>query len=103
MVKSQERSRSQFVCSDHLRCNRRRLGVHSRDLACQLTLRPGRFCPASCIQPKSQGKPMRGFLLYAALVVLGCANQNLYRTPRDRSVLDESLMVARAVGVAAAL
>ena len=43
------------------------------------------------------------FLLYAALVVLGCANQNLYRTPRDRSVLDESLMVARAVGVATAL
>lgn len=43
------------------------------------------------------------FLLYAALVVLGCANQNLYRTPRDRSVLDESLMVAKAVGVATAL
>lgn len=43
------------------------------------------------------------FLLYAALVVLGCANQNLYRTPRDRSVLDETLMVARAVGVATAL
>ena len=43
------------------------------------------------------------FLLYAALVVLGCANQNLYRTPRDRSVLDESLMVARAVGAATAL
>src|ERR1700733_5041915 len=43
------------------------------------------------------------FLLYAALVVLGCANQNLYRTPRDRSVFDESLMVARAVGVATAL
>jgi exopolysaccharide biosynthesis polyprenyl glycosylphosphotransferase len=43
------------------------------------------------------------FLLYAALVVLGCANQNLYRTPRDRSVLDESLMVARAVGLATAL
>ena len=43
------------------------------------------------------------FLLYAALVVLGCANQNLYRTPRDRSVFDESLMVARAVGAATAL
>jgi exopolysaccharide biosynthesis polyprenyl glycosylphosphotransferase len=43
------------------------------------------------------------FLLYSALVVLGCANQNLYRTPRDRSVFDESLMVARAVGVATAL
>jgi exopolysaccharide biosynthesis polyprenyl glycosylphosphotransferase len=43
------------------------------------------------------------FFLYAALVVLGCANQNLYRTPRDRSVLDETMMVARAVGVATAL
>lgn len=43
------------------------------------------------------------FLLYAALVVLGCANQNLYRTPRDRSVFDESLMVAKAVGLATAL
>jgi len=43
------------------------------------------------------------FLLYASLVVLGCANQNLYRTPRDRSVLDESLMVTRAVGLATAL
>jgi exopolysaccharide biosynthesis polyprenyl glycosylphosphotransferase len=43
------------------------------------------------------------FLLYAALVVLGCANQSLYRTPRDRSVLDESVMVAKAVGVATVL
>jgi exopolysaccharide biosynthesis polyprenyl glycosylphosphotransferase len=43
------------------------------------------------------------FLLYAALVVLGCANQNLYRTPRDRSILDESLMVVKAVGLATGL
>jgi exopolysaccharide biosynthesis polyprenyl glycosylphosphotransferase len=43
------------------------------------------------------------FLLYSALVVLGCASQDLYRTPRDRSVLDESLMVAKAVGLATAL
>jgi exopolysaccharide biosynthesis polyprenyl glycosylphosphotransferase len=43
------------------------------------------------------------FLLYAALVVLGCANQSLYRTPRDRSVLDETLMVAKAVAVATVL
>src|SRR5580692_1013825 len=43
------------------------------------------------------------FLLYAALVVLGCANQNLYRTPRDRSILDESLMVAKAVCLATGL
>jgi exopolysaccharide biosynthesis polyprenyl glycosylphosphotransferase len=45
-----------------------------------------------------------GFIsLYAALVILGCANQNLYRTPRDRSVLDETTMVAKAVGIASAL
>jgi exopolysaccharide biosynthesis polyprenyl glycosylphosphotransferase len=43
------------------------------------------------------------FLLYATLVVLGCANQSLYRTPRDRSVLDESLMVAKAVAAATVL
>jgi exopolysaccharide biosynthesis polyprenyl glycosylphosphotransferase len=40
------------------------------------------------------------FILYAALVVMGCASQDLYRTPRDRTVLDESLKVARAVGLA---
>lgn len=43
------------------------------------------------------------FLLYAAVVVLGCANQNLYRTPQESSVSDECLMVARAVGLATAL
>ena len=43
------------------------------------------------------------FLLYAALVVLGCANQSLYRTPRDRSVWDESVMVTKAVGAATVL
>ena len=43
------------------------------------------------------------FLLYAALVVLGCATQSLYRTPRDRSVIDESVMVAKAVSAATVL
>jgi exopolysaccharide biosynthesis polyprenyl glycosylphosphotransferase len=43
------------------------------------------------------------FLLYAALVVLGCANQSLYRTPRDRSIWDESVMVAKAVSAATVL
>ena len=43
------------------------------------------------------------FTLYALLVILGCASQNLYRTPRDRSVLDENMMVAKAVGIASAL
>lgn len=37
------------------------------------------------------------FLLYAAFVVMGCASQDLYGTPRERTVLDESIMVARAV------
>jgi exopolysaccharide biosynthesis polyprenyl glycosylphosphotransferase len=43
------------------------------------------------------------FLLYATLVVLGCANQSLYRTPRDRTVFDESVMVGKAVGAATVL
>jgi exopolysaccharide biosynthesis polyprenyl glycosylphosphotransferase len=43
------------------------------------------------------------FLLYSALVVLSCGTQDLYRTPRDRSVLDESLMVTKAVGLATIL
>ena len=40
------------------------------------------------------------FVLYAALVVMGCASQDLYRTPRDRTGLDESIKVVRAVGLA---
>ena len=43
------------------------------------------------------------FLLYAALVVLACATQDLYRTPRDRSFLDETLRVAKASGIATVL
>jgi exopolysaccharide biosynthesis polyprenyl glycosylphosphotransferase len=43
------------------------------------------------------------FLLYAALVVLACATQDLYRTPRDRSFLDETVRVAKATGVATVL
>jgi exopolysaccharide biosynthesis polyprenyl glycosylphosphotransferase len=37
------------------------------------------------------------------LVVLGCANQSLYRTPRDRSIFDEGLMVAKAVAASTVL
>jgi hypothetical protein len=51
-----------------------------------------------------EGRAYAGlFLLYAAFVVLGCANQSLYRTPRDRSIFDESLMVAKAVVAATVL
>jgi exopolysaccharide biosynthesis polyprenyl glycosylphosphotransferase len=39
----------------------------------------------------------------AALVVLTCASQDLYRTPRDRGALEEGLMVAKAVGLATVL
>lgn len=50
------------------------------------------------------GQPYVGiFFLYAALVVLGCGTQDLYRTPRDRTVLDESLMVTKAVALATVL
>jgi len=38
--------------------------------------------------------------LYAAIVLLSCAGQDLYRTPRDRGALEESLMVVKAVSVA---
>jgi exopolysaccharide biosynthesis polyprenyl glycosylphosphotransferase len=40
---------------------------------------------------------------YAAMVLLSCASQDLYRTPRDRGALEESLMVVRAVSVATAV
>lgn len=37
---------------------------------------------------------------YAVLVVMSCTSQDLYRTPRDRGVLEETLMVLKAVGLA---
>jgi exopolysaccharide biosynthesis polyprenyl glycosylphosphotransferase len=40
--------------------------------------------------------------VYAILIVLSCAIQDLYRTPRDRSTLEESLMVSKAVSLATA-
>ena len=40
---------------------------------------------------------------YTVLVVLSCASQDLYRTPRDRSVLEESLTVLKAVSLATAV
>src|SRR5271168_3145926 len=45
--------------------------------------------------------PYNGFfILYAALIVLFCMSQSLYRTPREMSALRESLLVAKAVGFA---
>lgn len=43
------------------------------------------------------------FLLYAALIVLSCISQSLYRTPRDRSFLDETWLVIKAVAIATTL
>jgi exopolysaccharide biosynthesis polyprenyl glycosylphosphotransferase len=42
-------------------------------------------------------------LLYVALIVMACASQHLYRTPRELSALEESLKVAKAVAFATVL
>jgi exopolysaccharide biosynthesis polyprenyl glycosylphosphotransferase len=42
-------------------------------------------------------------LLYAALIVLACKSQDLYRTPRELSAMQEFVMVAKAVGLATAM
>ena len=45
-----------------------------------------------------------GFLVvYAALVVLACMSQDLYRTARDRSAFEETYTVAKAVALATTL
>jgi exopolysaccharide biosynthesis polyprenyl glycosylphosphotransferase len=45
-----------------------------------------------------------GFLvLYAAMMVLACISQDLYRTARELSALEESTKVAKAVGLATSL
>ena len=45
-----------------------------------------------------------GFLvLYAALIVLACITQDLYRTPRELNSVTETLAVAKAVGLATIL
>jgi exopolysaccharide biosynthesis polyprenyl glycosylphosphotransferase len=45
-----------------------------------------------------------GFLaLYAALIVLACKSQHLYRTPKEVSAIGESTTVLKAVGLATAL
>lgn len=46
---------------------------------------------------------LSSLFLYAALVVLVCQSQDLYRTVRTRSALDESLAVVKAVGLATLL
>ena len=45
-----------------------------------------------------------GFLLlYAALIVLVCKSQHLYRTAKEHSAIEETFTVAKAVGLATAL
>ena len=45
-----------------------------------------------------------GFLLlYAALIVLACKSQHLYRTPKELSAIEETFTAAKAVGLATAL
>jgi exopolysaccharide biosynthesis polyprenyl glycosylphosphotransferase len=45
-----------------------------------------------------------GFLLlYAGLVVLACKSQDLYRTPKELSAIQETFAVSKAVGLATAL
>jgi exopolysaccharide biosynthesis polyprenyl glycosylphosphotransferase len=42
-------------------------------------------------------------LLYAALIVLACKSQDLYRTPKELSAVEETFRVVKAVGLATAL
>ena len=42
-------------------------------------------------------------MLYAALIVLACKSQHLYRTPKEVSAIGESTTVLKAVGLATAL
>ena len=55
------------------------------------------------LAPPTVGSYFAFISAYAALVVLSCAGQDLYRTPRDRGVLEESLMVFKAVSLATAV
>lgn len=52
------------------------------------------------LQPMAQHAYFAYTFFYAALVLLSCASQELYSTPRDRSVFEESLKVAKAVSLA---
>ena len=54
--------------------------------------------------PWSRASTYMGVIFaYAALVVLSCTSQDLYRTPRDRGALEEGLMVLKAVSLATAV
>lgn len=52
------------------------------------------------LRPMAQHAYFAYTFFYAALILLSCASQELYSTPRDRSVLEESLMVTKAVSLA---
>src|SRR2546429_4835347 len=54
------------------------------------------------LEPPALGTYVPVVFAYAVLVVLSCTSQDLYRTPRDRGVLEETLMVLKAVSLATA-
>src|SRR2546429_9806499 len=55
------------------------------------------------LEPPALGTYVPVVFAYAVLVVLSCTSQDLYRTPRDRGVLEETLMVLKAVSLATAV
>jgi exopolysaccharide biosynthesis polyprenyl glycosylphosphotransferase len=79
--------------------------------ACIFSIRYFSEIPTSLMPPMLQnlgrdfpmGEYFAFLVLYAALILLCCQSQNLYRTPRTRSRLDESLAVVKAVGGATLL
>ena len=85
-----------FVCVNALVV----FSIRFLELGLRQLLRPGSADLAGAL-------PFRAYLgflmLYTALIVLCCQSQDLYRTPRSRSVLDESIAVARAVILATLL
>jgi exopolysaccharide biosynthesis polyprenyl glycosylphosphotransferase len=67
-------------------------------LAFQTTTAVGRF-PEHIYAPAYPSF----LLLYAALIVLACKSQHLYRTPKELSAIEETFTVAKAVGLATAV
>jgi exopolysaccharide biosynthesis polyprenyl glycosylphosphotransferase len=79
--------------------------------ACMFYIRFSSGTPMGVVPPALQnlrrefplGEYFAFLVLYAALIALCCQSQDLYRTSRTRSRLDESLAVVKAVGAATLL
>ena len=68
------------------------------------TVRGFSVAPAGGFVAQMLSPAYPGFLmLYAALIVLACKSQHLYRTPKEVSAIGESTTVLKAVGLATAL